>query len=277
MDYQNLYRWLPYDLIKNNFQEYIPSSYHVMNFYTIFSLRITKNISFYTIKLLKMKRFFYLAILFFISFQLTAQTNKRVGVNTMTPEATLHVKTDPADSDPFMVELNDSTKLKTFTNGGTTIGSSMVPPNNGLLVKGTIRPDSGISTPQKLVVESIGNSITMKAGNSEVTIDANGNITVVTKDASAKISIQSAGDLELSGKNINLKATNKVTISSALLMKLNATIMNIAADATMDLNGGILRLNNGGKPIAGQGSTVAVDPTSGLGTVISGGPTVLVP
>ncbi len=260
-----------------------------------------------------MRRFLYLAFLFFISSQLSAQTNQRVGVNTTTPEATLHVKTDHSASDtaggtdPFMVELYDSTKLKTFTNGGTSIGSGIVPPKNGLYVKGALRPDSGIATPQKLVVESIGNSITMKAGNSEVTIDASGNITIVTHDPTSNISIQSAGDLKLSGKNISMKADQNVTIDAAGLMKLNATQMdvkgdatmklsasqmdikgnatmkltasqmNIAGDALMKLNGGIISLNGGTTPVAGQGRTVVVDPIFGVGIISTGSATVLVP
>ena len=208
-----------------------------------------------------------MALLIFISFQSTAQTNQRVGVNTTTPEATLHVMTDQSGTDPFMVELYDSTKLKTFANGGTSVGSSIEPPKNGLLVKGTLRPDSGISTPKKLVVESVGNSITMKAGKSEVTIEANGNITIITNDPIAKISIKSAGDLALSGSNISLKATHNVTIAGNGVMKLNATLIS---------------LNNGSKQVArlGSGVTTTGNPYSptALGTIDKEtSPTVLVP
>jgi hypothetical protein len=260
-----------------------------------------------------MKRFFYLALLFFISFQSTAQTNQRVGVNTTTPEATLHVKTNQSDSDPFMVELNDSTKLKTFANGGTSVGSGIEPPKNGLLVKGTLRPDSGISTPQKLVVESTGNSITMKAGKNEVTIDASGNITIITRDTLANISIKSAGDLKLSGRNISLDAAEGVTIAGKTTMDLKAPVMNLAGTAKMDLkapvmnlagtvkmdlkapvmniegtatmniegtgtmklNAGIISLNNGGNPIAKVGSDVELN--GGGGKVTTGTLSVLVP
>jgi hypothetical protein len=76
------------------------------------------------------KHFIY--AIFLMGMSLTARS-QGVGVNTTSPEATLHVKGSTC-VDPFMVEYRDSAKLKTFQNGGTSVGSDTIPPKDGLYV-----------------------------------------------------------------------------------------------------------------------------------------------
>jgi uncharacterized membrane protein YwzB len=223
-----------------------------------------------------MKKFIY--CIFLISISLTAQS-QNVGVNTDDPQATLHVKGSGA-TDPFMVEYGDSIKVKTFQNGGTSVGSGTIPPENGLYVKGTLQPDSGIITPKKLIIESVGNSITMKAGQSTVVIDANGNITITTHNgitAPANIVIQSDGNLNLSGNTLNLTG-NLVNINAttALTIKSNAST-EISGVGPMDIKASLLRLNDGGNPVAKLGSTTFT--VSGGAGFINGNisSTILVP
>lgn len=232
-----------------------------------------------------MRKSIYLSILFFTSLQLKAQTNG-VGINTTSPEAILHVKgTD--NSDLFMVQLNDSTKLKTFNNGGTSIGSGSVPPPNGLSVKGVLQPDSGIVTSKKLVVEAsgAGNSITLKAGNTEIIIEENGNITI---KSGGNISIEStSGDISLSGRNVNINAQQAINIKG-IFTKVEAiastsiigSVTTIQGLGVMNLNAGVIKLNNGSVPVAKLGSlsTVVGGISGGIGTITGAtSPTILVP
>ncbi|MEO8960235.1 MAG: hypothetical protein ABI325_00025 [Ginsengibacter sp.] len=221
-----------------------------------------------------MRKSIYLSILFFTSLQLKAQTNG-VGINTTSPEATLHVRTTNS-SDLFMVQLNDSTKLKTFINGGTSIGANSVPPPNGLSVKGVFQPDSGIVTSKKLVVEAsgAGNSITLKAGNTEIIIEENGNITI---KSGGNISIEStSGEISLSGKNVNINAQQAINIKGISTKVEGTALATIQGGGVMNINGGIIKLNNGNVPVAKLGSTTSVNLTNGTITGNTS-PTILVP
>lgn len=225
---------------------------------------------------------------------LTARS-QGVGINTTTPEATLHVK--GADTmDPFMVEYGDSVKLKTFQNGGTSIGSGTIPPKDGLYVKGTLQPDSGIVAPKKLVIESEGKSITLKAGNSIIVMDENGNISItselggdisittklggninIASDVGGYINIAtksggtigikanngkldlSATTLNLTGDFVNINATNALTVKGGAATNISSnSTMDISSNGTTNIKGAILKLNNGGTPVAKMGSTTKV-------------------
>lgn len=253
-----------------------------------------------------MKHFIY--GIFLIGISLTARS-QGVGINTTSPEATLHVK-GSGTMDPFMVEYGDSTKLKTFRNGGTSVGSATMPPKDGLYVKGTLQPDSGISTPQKLLIESVGKSITLKAGRSTIVMDANGNISITASDLGGDISITSKlggnisitsniggnisiasnnggnigiqssnGKLNLSGNELNLSGTtlnltgNFVNINATNALKIKGgAAAEISAAGSMDIKGGIIKLNGGGRPAARVGDQVNIS----TGIIVTGSPTVLV-
>jgi hypothetical protein len=141
------------------------------------------------------------------------------------------------------VQINGSTKLRVWNNGGTSVGIASTPPVNGLLVSGPVEPYNGISTPAKLQVESTGDSIVLKAGTSEVIVADNGNIVIRTA-AGSKIEMLANG-------NINM----------------NGTSITITASVNLNLNGAIVRFNNGSTPVAKQGSVSTV--SGATATVVS--------
>lgn len=167
---------------------------------------------------------------------------QNVGIGIAAPTDKLHVNS-AASQDALRVQVNGSTKLRVWANGGTTIGSLVNAPLNGLLVEGPIQPENGIVTPAKLVVESTGDSIIMKAGGSQVIIAANGNITIKSAPG-AKIDIDSGGQLNL----------------------LSSGSINITAVGILSLTGSQIRLNGNTKQIARTGDAVG-------GGVITGGST----
>jgi hypothetical protein len=252
-----------------------------------------------------MKQFIYCILLTVIS--LTARS-QGVGINTTSPEATLHVK-GAETKDPFIVEYGDSAKLKTFQNGGTSVGSSTIPPKDGLYVKGTLQPDSGIVTPKKLIIESEEKSITLKAGPNTIVIDSSGNISItsdlhgninITTNIGGNINITSKvggnvniasnyggnigiqshdGRLDLSGRTLNLTGDFvNINATAALKIKGGASA-EVSSSGVMDVKGSILKLNGGGTPVAKFGSTTSAVPYGGgTATIIDNtSSTVLVP
>ena len=248
-----------------------------------------------------MKKFFY--AIFLIGVSVTARS-QAVGINTTSPEATLHVK-GSGTMDPFMVEYGDSAKLKTFQSGGTSVGSATIPPKDGLYVKGTLRPDSGIVTPKKLIIESVGKSITLKAGHNTIVMDANGDISI-TSDLGGEININSkfggninitsnvGGNISIASKdggNIGIQANNGKLDLSGTTLNLTGNFVNINATNTLTVKGGaateisalgsmdikasILKLNDGGRPVARQGDAIQLAGSAGI--IVTASPTVLVP
>ena len=157
----------------------------------------------------------------------------RVGIGTNVPTDRLHVNAGSAE-DAFHVQVNSNTKLRVWNNGGTSIGALSSPPVNGLIVSGPVQPQNGISTPAKLVVESTGDSIFLKSGSSEVIVANNGNI-IIRTNGRAKIEVLANGNIQMNGNNIT-----------------------IAALGNLNLNGTIVRLNNGSTPVAKLGSISTV-------------------
>jgi phage gp45-like len=156
-----------------------------------------------------------------------------VGIGTNAPTDKLHIIANNTE-DALRVQVNNSTKLRVWNNGGTSLGIGSSPPLNGLLVSGSIQPQNGISTTAKLRVESTGDSIVLKAGSSEIMIADNGNIVIRTA-AGSKIEMNANGNIQMSGASITINAS-----------------------ATLNLNGALVRFNNGSTPVAKQGSVSAV-------------------
>ncbi len=65
-------------------------------------------------------------------------TDGDVGINTTAPVADLHVE-GTTDGDLFRVRIDGQTKLMVKDNGGTSIGTLNIPPDNGLRVQGDIK------------------------------------------------------------------------------------------------------------------------------------------
>ena len=112
-------------------------------------------------------------------------------------------------------------------------------------------------------------SVRLTAGD-DVKITANDDLTVESKDrltlAGTRASLDGAGDLKLTGNKAELRAKSTLAIRG---------------QAMLDLRGGIMKLNNGKRPIARMGDAVVgqcppAGPLAG-GKVSGGSPTVLVP
>ena len=169
---------------------------------------------------------------------LFAQAN--VGIGVTTPSDKLHINCG-AGENPLLVQVNSSTKLRVFANGGTSIGTVSTPPVNGLLVVGAIQPQSGISTPSKMIIESTGDSILINAGSSQIIVASNGNITIKS-------------------------STGKIVIDAATTLTLTGTTVTLQASGTLNLNGGSIRFNGGSKKVAGIGDAISTGGTITTGS-----------
>lgn len=170
---------------------------------------------------------------------------QNVGIGTVSPTDKLHINS-ATGQDPLRVQINGSTKLRVNDNGGTSIGTLTVPSANGLIVAGSIQPQSGIATNNKLNLESTGDSIIVMAGGSQIILASNGNITI--KATTGKIVIDAGSlDLELKGSNIKILATS-----------------------TLTMNGSQIKLNGGTRPASGIGHLISGS------SIISGSSTVLI-
>jgi hypothetical protein len=178
--------------------------------------------------------------------------SQNVGIGVVSPTDKLHINT-AAGEDALRIQVNSSTRLRVWNNGGTSIGSLNTPPMNGLFVSGSIQPQNGITTPSRMVIESTADSILIKAGGSEVIIAANGNI-IIRSGGSSNISFEAGGSL-------NFSAASQISFSAGANININSS--NI-----MSLAGTQIRLNGNSKPIARQGDAV-----SG-GVIVTGSPTV---
>lgn len=187
--------------------------------------------------------------------------NGKVGMGTNSPTDLLHL--NAATGDPLRVQVAGSTKLRTWNNGGTSLGSATTPPVNGLFVAGAIEPAGGIESETRPIrIESTTDSVEIVAGNNRIVIYANGGIKIVGANSGGNHITIDAGsqNLTLKGNNISIDATGNLDMESG-----NQT----------SLTGAIVKLNNGGTPVAKIGSTVQVNLSTGIGSVISNGsPTV---
>ena len=61
----------------------------------------------------------------------------RLGVNEDAPSARVEIKAS-AGEDGLRVRIDDATKLRVFSNGGTAIGGNVIPPTEGLYVSGNV-------------------------------------------------------------------------------------------------------------------------------------------
>ncbi len=95
--------------------------------------------------------------------------------------------------------------------------------------------------------------------------------TVKVKSLKDGVTIESKKDLKLESKRrMMMKASAQVDLEAGANLKLKGVGLT-------SIRGSIIKLNNGGKPIARLGSTTMTPPVGGPGAVTSGSPTVLVP
>ncbi len=190
--------------------------------------------------------------IFLSVFLLTCATSnaQNVGIGTTLPTDKLHINSAVGE-DPLRVQVNSTTKLRVWANGGTAIGTLATPPVNGLLVQGTLQPQNNIATANKMIIESTADSMIINAGGSQLIIAANGNITIRSA-ANTKIDIDAGGSLNLSGNTITIQAT-----------------------ASLNLNGTVIKFNGGSNPVARKGDAVSVPSGAINGTITSGNPAIL--
>lgn len=157
-----------------------------------------------------MKRISCFFLLSFASIHFAKAQN--VGIGTTSPTDKLHVN-GAAAANPLLIQVNSVNKLRVNSNGGTTIGSAVVAPANGLYVAGVTNPVGGIrSSSNPISIQSSNDSVEIMAGNNKIVLFANGGIRIVTASGTNGITIDAgAGDLNLKGNNINITATNKCT------------------------------------------------------------------
>jgi len=89
------------------------------------------------------------------------------------------------------------------------------------------------------------------------------------------------GEHRASAKMMELEA-RIAKLEKALRVEANGTNLVLSCPGTLkisaaiaEINGGILKLNNGSKPVAGVGSMTSGNP--GAQTIITGSPTILIP
>lgn len=218
-------------------------------------------------------------------FTFSSAAAQNVGIGTATPTDKLHVNTAAA-TNPLLIQINSVNKLRVNSNGGTTIGSTLVAPTNGLYIAGVTNPVGGIrSAANPISIQSNNDSVEIIAGNNKIVVSANGGIRIITANGTNGITIDAgAGDLNLKGNNINITATNKCTTKanklftistdSTYFSTINGNIALYAAkntDITSVLN---LSVTTGVSSVITTGAAMAL--TSGTNLdVLAGGNTTL--
>src|SRR3984885_2233041 len=74
-----------------------------------------------------------------------------VGIGTTSPTEILQVN-GASGANAFRVQVDGSTKLLVHQGGGTSIGTSTIPPANGLYVAGTVSMGGDINIPGNIIV-----------------------------------------------------------------------------------------------------------------------------
>jgi len=108
-------------------------------------------------------------------------------------------------------------------------GSAKVDTN--LKVMGRILPEGGIITPSNITIQSIDNSIVIKAASSKITVDPDGGITIESDEV---IKVQTPKDISFNGRNISLTASKDINLNANNRINLDAN-ENIELDAGVTL------------------------------------------
>ncbi len=219
----------------------------------------------------------------FLYFMMLAQPlhSQNVGIGTVSPTDKLHIN-GVAGSNPLLVQINSVNKLRVNSNGGTSIGSAVTPPANGLYVGGSMNPAGGIrSTTNPISIQSSNDSVEIMAGNNRIVISANGGIRIITSNGSNGITIDAGtGDLNLKGNNVNITATNNCTTKanklfttstdSTYFSTINGDIALYSArntDITSALN---LSVTSGANAVINTGAAMAVTTGANLNFTTGG-------
>lgn len=115
-----------------------------------------------------------------------------------------------------------------------------------------IQVANGVATFQSKVIRLQGESVTVKSLKDGVTIESKKNLRIESKK----------GAVMKAGSNLDIHANAQ---------------LKLKGNAMANLQGAVVKLNNGSKPIANINSQVVVPPMGGMGKIVKGSPTVLVP
>lgn len=175
--------------------------------------------------------------------RLTVSSSGHVGIGTTAPASQLTVNT--SSGNPFQAQVNGSPKLLVGSNGGVSIGSSLLADNNGLYVEG----NTGIGVPwpfnsSKLSINSSAGSSPFEAQIDEVQkfkINANGGVSIGSNTV---------------GPANGLYVGSQAGIGTTNFSYEPLTSFRLAVEDDKDLggtSGGILSKNRNGSAIRGVG------------------------
>ena len=189
-----------------------------------------------------------------------ASPDENVGVGILDPEAKLHVY-QVYGGDAFRVddETYDDTPFIIDNEGNVGIGIES--PEEKLHIDGNILADDDMT-----ISSDNNGQITIESGSARVIINKYGDI-----------EIESQKDVNIStGQNVNISANSKINMTSAFEIKMQCGASVFKATPTgISLQGGVIRLNGGDKPVSGITDLVNCPPNGGTGTILTGNPTVL--
>lgn len=166
-----------------------------------------------------MKKITVFLLLMTILYSTEAQN---VGIGTSAPSDKLQVNA-PSGINPLLIQVNGVNKLRVNASGGTTIGSTVAAPANGLYVAGVTNPYGGIrSSSNPISIQSNNDSVEIIAGTNRIVVSNSGGIRIIAAGGTSGITIDAgAGVLNLKGKNVNIKAAGKCTLTADKLFTVS--------------------------------------------------------
>ena len=183
---------------------------------------------------------------------LTVLKNGKVGIGIATPASLLHIS--GANTQAQLSTSNDGVFGQSNTSGGSGVAGINTGSGNGIYGRSTngyagkFEGDVNVSgdvitknlkSNTSINIESSTDNITLKAGNTIVTIKPSGEILIqssadVSILAEANLNLNANGDLNLSANNINIEANSNLTVSSSSDMTLQSD-NKLLLDASSDI------------------------------------------
>ena len=145
----------------------------------------------------------------------------------------LHIEAETGEH-AMRIRINDATKMRVHSNGGTSIGINEGPPANGLVVQGSINPKNNINSSGNMEITS-PSKVEIIVGNNKITVLPNGGITITSTES---ITLDAVDDINLNaGKNINITADNNLNISSGGKLTLTGdNEVEVNTNSLVDMN-----------------------------------------
>lgn len=158
------------------------------------------------------------------------------GFNTTTPNARVHINS-LAGENPFRVQVAGLSKLYVDNGGGVSVGSSAIPPANGLFVAGNVGIGTALPDADLHILRGSAGAVT-----------ANANATLVVENSTSNyINLLTPSANErgiLFGDNLNASDGGIIYIGTTNSMQFrtngNATRMTLSDVGNLDITGGNL-------------------------------------